>query len=252
MILHYALRNMHEIFLFCILLCLRTEIFYQYISGLLHWHSVSVVISTLSWKKLGTWVRMFFWVTSMTLNKCHHYNDVIMGTIASKITSLTIVYSTVYSDADQRKHQSSASLAFVRGIHREPMKSPHRGPVICFHLMTSSFVLWIFRRTSKKTSKFRVTGLCAGNSLGTGEFPTQMASNAENVSIWWRHHWNGYKWFITILMPQSHHTPGPCTGCSRAVPGLFWTKIVRPLTGPAWGPCGAVRILLPRTGPVEF
>ena len=46
-----------------------------------------------------------------------HYTDVIMTTIASQITSLTIVYSTVYSDADQRKHQSSASLAFVWGIH---------------------------------------------------------------------------------------------------------------------------------------
>ena len=52
-----------------------------------------------------------------------------MGTIASQITSLTIVYSTVYSDADQRKHQSSASLAFVWGIHRVPVKSPHKGPV---------------------------------------------------------------------------------------------------------------------------
>ena len=62
---------------------------------------------------------------------------VIMGAIASQITSLTVVYSTVYSDADQMKHQSSASLAFVRG---------------------------------------------------TGEFPAQMASNGENVSIWWRHH----------------------------------------------------------------
>ena len=48
-----------------------------------------------------------------------------MGVIASQITSLTIVYSTVYSDADQRKHQSSASLAFVRGIHRRPGNSPH-------------------------------------------------------------------------------------------------------------------------------
>ena len=46
----------------------------------------------------------------------------------------------------------------------------------------------LFRRGSKKTSKRRDTGLCAGNSLGTGEFPAQMASNAENVSIWWRHH----------------------------------------------------------------
>ena len=48
------------------------------------------------------------------------YCDVIMGTVASQITSLTIVHSTVYSDAIQRKHQSSASLAFVRGIHRGP------------------------------------------------------------------------------------------------------------------------------------
>ena len=46
----------------------------------------------------------------------------------------------------------------------------------------------LFRRRSKKTSKLRVTGLCEGNSPVTVEFPTQMASNAENVSIWWRHH----------------------------------------------------------------
>ena len=69
-----------------------------------------------------------------------------MGTIASQITSLKIVYSTVYSDTD------------------------------------------------KKTSKLRVTGLCAGNSPGIGEFPEQMASNAENVSMWWRHHDKGNDW----------------------------------------------------------
>ena len=49
-----------------------------------------------------------------------HYNDVIMGTMVSEITSLAIVYSDVYSGVDHRKHQSSASLAFVRGIHRPP------------------------------------------------------------------------------------------------------------------------------------
>ena len=64
-----------------------------------------------------------------------------MDTVASQITGLTIVYSTVYSDADKRK-----------------------------------------------TSKLRVTGLCEGNSPVTGEFHAQGASNAENVSIWWRHH----------------------------------------------------------------
>ena len=65
-----------------------------------------------------------------------HYNDVIMSAIASQITSLTNVYSTV-SDALQRKHQSSALLAFVRGNHRGPVTNGQlRGK--CFHLMTSS------------------------------------------------------------------------------------------------------------------
>ena len=58
-----------------------------------------------------------------------HYNDVKMSSVASQITTLTIVYSTVYSRADQRKHQSSASLAFVWGIHRWPMNSLHKWPV---------------------------------------------------------------------------------------------------------------------------
>ena len=52
-----------------------------------------------------------------------------MGAIASQITSLTIVFSTVYLDTDQRKHQSSASLAFVRGIHRKPVNSSHKWAV---------------------------------------------------------------------------------------------------------------------------
>ena len=65
-----------------------------------------------------------------------------MSAMASQITSLTIVCSNVYSGADQRKYQSSASLAFVRGIHRWPMNSPHKGQVTrkkSFHLMTSSW-----------------------------------------------------------------------------------------------------------------
>ena len=77
-----------------------------------------------------------------------HYDDVIMSAITSQITSLTIVYSIVYSDADQRKHQSYASLAFVWGIHRDRWII-HRDRWIprtngqlrgkCFHLMTSSW-----------------------------------------------------------------------------------------------------------------
>ena len=69
---------------------------------------------------------------SATLSKLllpYKYDDVIMGAMASLITSLTIVYWTVYSDTDQRKHQSSASLAFVWGFHRGPGNSPHNWPV---------------------------------------------------------------------------------------------------------------------------
>ena len=78
--------------------------------------------------------------TDLTHSK--HYDDVIMTTTASQITSLTVVYSTVYSNADQRKHQSSASLAFVWRIHRDRWiprtKGQFRGK--CFHLMTSSWI----------------------------------------------------------------------------------------------------------------
>ena len=67
-----------------------------------------------------------------------------MSTMASQITNLTIVYSTVYLGVDQRKHKSSASLAFVWGIHRSPVNSPRKGPVTpkMFHLMMSSWHYW--------------------------------------------------------------------------------------------------------------
>ena len=55
-----------------------------------------------------------------------HYDDVIMTMLASQITSLTVVYSIVYTGVNQRKHQSSASLAFVWEIHREPVNFPHK------------------------------------------------------------------------------------------------------------------------------
>ena len=101
-----------------------------------------------------------------------------MGMMASQNTSLTIVYLTMYSGADERKHQSSVSLAFVRGIH-----NGHDG--VSNHQPHDCLLNHVFRHRWKKTSKLRVTGLCEGNSLVTSEFPTRRASNAENVSIWW-------------------------------------------------------------------
>ena len=59
----------------------------------------------------------------------YHFSDVIMSALASQITGVSIIYSTVYSGTDQRKHQNSASLALVGGIHRWPVNSPHKGRV---------------------------------------------------------------------------------------------------------------------------
>ena len=73
------------------------------------------------------------WVEYITRNMHtgteQHYNDVIISAMASQITSLAIVHSTAYLGVDQRKHQSSASLAFVWGINRWPVNSPYSGPM---------------------------------------------------------------------------------------------------------------------------
>ena len=84
-----------------------------------------------------------------------HYNDVIMGAMAYQITSLTIVYSNVYSGTDQRKHQSSASLAFVGGIHRWPVNSLHKWPVtrkifVNYSISLSSLCKLIWRHWTYK------------------------------------------------------------------------------------------------------
>ena len=73
-----------------------------------------------------------------------HYYDVIMGAMASEITSLTTVYSTVYSGEDQRKHRSSASLAFVRGIHWWPVNFLHKGPVTRKMFPLDDVIMWLF------------------------------------------------------------------------------------------------------------
>ena len=106
-----------------------------------------------------------------------------MSTMASQITSLTIIYSTIY----------------------------------------------LFRRRSKTTSKFRVTGLCGGNSPVTGDFPAPRANNAENVSIWWRHHvsqegccnmWYQYETHLhsNLAKSRSSITPTP-------VFGSYWNPV---------------------------
>ena len=88
----------------------------------------------------------WYWYNSNNNN--NHYDDVIMSTIASQITSLTIVYSTIYSGADQSKHQSPASLAFCVGNSPGPVNSPHKGPVtrkmFPFDDVIMNACLWFF------------------------------------------------------------------------------------------------------------
>ena len=120
------------------------------------WSTTRNVFPTLSEStdhSINSGKQLSSWCTH--LGKCqhvrsglYHYNDVIMGAMASKITSLTMVYSTVYSGADQRKHQSSASLAFVREFtgDRWIPRSNGQWRGKCFHVMTSScyYTWWYF------------------------------------------------------------------------------------------------------------
>ena len=121
-----------------------------------------------------------------------HYSDVIMGTIASQITSLPIVYSTVLF---RRRSQGTSKLhvtGFCAGnspVCILSLRWRHNGHnSVSNHQPPDLYSTVLFRRKSKETSKLHVTGLCVGNSPGTAEFPAQMASNTENVSIWWHHH----------------------------------------------------------------
>ena len=130
-----------------------------------------------------------------------HYSDVIMSKIASLITSLAVVHSTVYSDADQRKLQSSASLAFVWGIHRDRWITRTKGQLRgkCFHLMTSSCAhsrsSWLTKSTCWIEKKYMVI-LIYGMTLNTGQSPCQCHSS--------------YSWLIGYVMhSDSHHNCKP-------------------------------------------
>ena len=96
-------------------------------SDLGHIESLRGLVNPLDTERRGCNLPLV--IFKLILKQLSHYCDVIMNTIASQITSLTIVYLTVNSGTDQRKHQSSASLAFVREIHRRPVNSPHKRPV---------------------------------------------------------------------------------------------------------------------------
>ena len=96
------------------------------------------------------------------------------------------VDSTIGSDNDGMVVDTPVILSWIAEL---PLQWRHKwSDGVSNHQPHECLLIRLFRRSSKKTSELRVTGLCVGNSPVTGEFPAQMASNAEIVSIWWRHH----------------------------------------------------------------
>ena len=94
-----------------------------------------------------------------------------------------------FSQNKIKTQQFSCKKTYNKNLWICPLQWRHNGhDGVSYHQPHPCLFNLLLGRKSKKTSKLRVTGLCVGNSTGTGEFPAQMASNAENVSIWWRHH----------------------------------------------------------------
>ena len=131
-----------------------------------------------------------------------HYCDAIMSAMASQITSLTTVYSTDYSAADQIKHQSSASLAFVRRIHRWPVNSPHKWSVTrkMFPFDDVIMLLWpTFLAYDPNLPVLLVLRIiCIMNSssfIGGGNLPMKIS--------WWRHPMETYSAFLALCAGNS-------------------------------------------------
>ena len=117
-------------------------------------------------------MRMTSFEQSYTVN----YGDVIMSAMASQITGVSMICSTVCSGADQRKHQSSAPLAFVRGIHRWPVNSPHKGPVTRKIFPFDDVIMVIGNGIN--------AGWCEGSNTNNSSFKLYVATNQQ--LIWYK------------------------------------------------------------------
>ena len=133
-----------------------------------------------------------------------HYSDVIKGTMASQITSLTIVYSTIYSGADQRKHHSSASSAFVMGTNGWPVNSTHKGPVTRKMFPFGDVIMIQYRLLYYDVRSTEAHTVYAGMGKGDLVPPMQLKSvlvimNKYMGRLWlsaqrWRQQGVGFRW----------------------------------------------------------
>ena len=123
-----------------------------------------------------------------------------MGTMASQITNLTIVCSTDYSDADQRKHQNHTSLTFVRGIHRGPVNSPHKWPVTR-KMFPFDDVIMIIEDQAPEDSMDRLFDIHMNCSCTENVINVHMKCLHENgnVSCYWNcRQWLHRKWQLPV------------------------------------------------------
>ena len=140
----------------CLITCLfckqhkktRHPKYWPFVRGIHRWPMVPPIkgqlcgkhfhIITSAWKYCNISRKLNLGITLSCLAlQCRHTEPMV-----SQITHLTIVYSTVYSGADQRKHQSSVTLSFVRGINRWPVNPPHKGPVTQKMFPFNDVIMW--------------------------------------------------------------------------------------------------------------
>ena len=135
------------------------------------------------------------------------YNrDVVMGTMASQITGLTIVYSTVYSGAHQGKHQSSASLAFVQGSHRRPKNFPHKWPVTWKMLPLDDVIMQLCRYAGRLPTQSPVMrSLCRCHKFIMPDDAHLWDKKKKKCDPWWT---NGQNPAVEIDVPQTNVTKG--------------------------------------------
>ena len=128
----------------------------------------------------------------MTISKqmgCHFADNIVeFFWLAKTVTFWLKLYWSLFERVQFTIHKHWLTQ-WLGAIEHASLRWRHNGcDSVSNHQPHDCLLNLLSRRRSKKTSKLRVTGLCAWNSPGTGEFPAQMACNAENVSIWWRHY----------------------------------------------------------------
>ena len=141
----------------------------------------------------------------------HHMKDASQIALTGDLRGLLWVFQSTITVLQKRPTPSDCrgdKAETLVNVDHAPLQWRHNGrDSVSNHQPHECLLNRLIRCRSKKTSKLRTTGLCAGNSPGTNEFPAQMASYAENVSIWWRHAFLKYHSMIYTHTAQCHTQP---------------------------------------------